>query len=242
MQDMYQEKLCAGSPVSNSSTVFDLPYTTNNFATSPPVDLVPSCHDTPCHSRRKVFASLRHARASPSRRAQVSSLLLCTVSKITPRPILNQIQRSTAIDLPSQREFSMLGRPSSSFRLLSPMLQASASLGRVDRSRRRSLARTFPWRARSRLDMHTNSSSLCAYDNTDVKDASRWQYANASPSLAIKASKECMGRLPITPKSGSLDWDITTIIDDGYHSPDTQRHGFDLTDFVNLTPSPLKIE
>lgn len=206
------------------------------------MDLISSCHGSPCHPNRKAPASLHHAWPSPSKRARVSSVLLHSVLKVTPRQNSNQIRRSLPIDLPIQQACSWLGRPSFSICLSSRMPQTRASLGEVDISRRRLLARTPLRRTRFQLNTYTDSSSLCADDNIDEKEAAQWQYADASPSLAPKAFRQCMGPPPTTPRSGSLDWGMTTTSKDSYHSPNTPRHGFDFRDFINFTPSPRMYE
>lgn len=238
-QAISQQKLCASRPMSeSSSTVSDVTYTTNNSAICPPVDLIPSCHGCPCHPKRKASASLQHAWPSHSKRARVSSVLLHSVSKITPRQDSNQTRPPLPTDLPIQQAFSWLQKPCFSICLSSPMPQTRALLGGVDLSRRQSLVRTPPRQTYFQLNTCTDSGRFRAYDNIDENEAAQWQYANASPSLATRAFRQRMERTPTTSRSGSLGWDMTTTSEDSYHSPNTPRHSFDFRDFINLTPSP----
>lgn len=254
----------------SSSSASDLPYPARNIMSSPlkaPLfsDAVGSSNGSSGHRKRTYFASfdLTATSSSPSKRFRGSPTTRKSFSGHSAWKDSHQLAQSSPIKPRRQQHFTTSAGPDVSFFqhrrlasdvLTSPNFAAPLSDDEDDiapthsfmasGNMRSSPPRTPPMQTRTLASKRSKDNNGKANGGkTGEEGADLLLYLAASPSPAVKSHRGGM-EPPSTPpqKNGKLDLPSSMMTTPGGSNmfPNTPGQGFDLADFVNITPSPAQ--
>lgn len=264
-EEMRRRRIVDGDMLSDSSSsASDLPYPSTRALMSSPLkaplfsDAVASSNGSSGHRKRTYFASFDNppSSASPTKRFRLSPTAHKSFSGHTSWKDTHQLAQSSPIKPRRQQHFTTSAGPDLSFcrqrrltnELASPNF-AAPSDDDDDLLPAHSFAvnshtsppQTPPMQTRSlpgKRNKDANGAKVGGEEGADLL-----LYLAASPSPMVKQSRTRM-EPPSTPpqKSSKLDLpsSFMTTPGGGNLFPNTPGQGFDLSEFVNITPSPAQ--
>ncbi|OAA73655.1 cyclin-dependent kinase [Cordyceps fumosorosea ARSEF 2679] len=266
-EEMRLKKLYEGDVLSDSSSGSDLPYPKKTLMSSPlkaPIfsDAIGSSNGSSGHRKRTYIASFNDIPSSPSKRFRASPTLHKSFQSYSSWKDAHQLAQSSPIKPRRQPHFTTSSGPDVSFfrrrrtpnELGSPNF-AGASDNDEDllpahsfsmNNLRSSPPRTPPMQNRALPNKRKAHGSPAPMGKSGEEGADLLLYLAASPSPAVTANRGRMERLttppPKTPKSSKLDLPSSMMTTPGGSNlfPSTPGTGFDLAEFVNITPSPAQ--
>ncbi|KXJ89422.1 hypothetical protein Micbo1qcDRAFT_177283 [Microdochium bolleyi] len=248
----------------SSSSTSDLPYPSRALMSSPMKapffsDAVGSSNGSTGHRKRTYMATFDMNMSSPTKRFRTSPTAHKSFHPDNgPTRAHRQLIQSSPMKPRRQQHFTTSNGPDVSFfrgtrrpsvDLTSPNFAAPSDddddiLGihsfRVD-ANRSSPPRTPPMRNRS-LNRRPNKTATATGNKTGEEGADLLLYLAASPSPAMPSGRTRM-EPPSTPPSKkdlALPSSMMTTPGGGNLFPTTPGQPFDLSDFVNITPSPAQ--
>ena len=261
-EEIRRKRLYEGDVLSDSSSsASDLPYPSKTLMSSPlkaPLfsDAVGSSNGSSGHRKRTYFASFDQGSSSPGKRFRGSPTAHKSFSGHASWKDSHQLSHSSPIKPRRHQHFTTTVGPDVSFfrqRRMTQELTSPNYAGPDDDdddllplqsfdgvALHSSPPRTPPMLSRGRRSKETLGAPK---GKSGEEGADLLLYLAASPSPAVKSSKTLM-EPPSTPpsKNARLDLPSSMMTTPGGSNlfPNTPGPQFDLSDFVNITPSPAQ--